>query len=124
MTSISLRHFVRSLRHAWHGFQRALATENSFRIHIAVAILVTVLIVLLDFTRTEMAILVMLMATILILELVNTMVERFVGLLEPRIHSYVGEIKDLMAAAVMIVSVGAVVIAVLLIWPKIAILLR
>lgn len=124
MTSISLRHFLRSLRHAWHGFKRALATENSFRIHIAFVVMVTVLIGLLDFTRTEIAILVMLMSTILILELVNTMMERFVGLLEPRIHSYVGEIKDLMAAAVLIVSVGAVFIAFLLIWPKIAVLIR
>jgi diacylglycerol kinase len=53
----------------------------------------------------------------LILELVNTIVERFVGLLEPRVHTYVAIIKDLMAAAVLIVSITAVIISCLVFFP-------
>ena len=67
--------------------------------------------------RTEAIDLVLVIASILILELVNTIVERFADLLEPRIHPYVHIIKDLMAASVVVAVVAAIVVGVLIFWP-------
>ena len=114
MTGISINQFRRSLRHAFHGFQRALASENSFRIHVFVALCVTIALFFVRLDRIDTAFIIFVMATILVLELVNTVVERFVGLLEPRVHPYVGVIKDLMAAAVLVMTVAAGAIGILL----------
>ncbi len=94
-----------------------MATEHSFRIHVLVAVLVVILILFLRLTRAEAALLTLLVSTILTLELVNTVVERFVDMLEPRVHPYVGMIKDLMAAAVLITTIAAVIIGLIIFWP-------
>ena len=114
---LSWSRLQRSVQHALRGFQQAVATEHSFRVHVTVASAVTILLVILQLNPIKTAIIVFVMATILVLELVNTVVERFAGLLEPRLHPYVGVIKDLMAAAVMVVTVAAVIVGWLLISP-------
>jgi diacylglycerol kinase len=114
MTGISISRFRRSFGHAIRGFQRALATENSFRIHVVVALCVSIALCFLRLDRIDTAFIIFVMATILVLELVNTVVERFVGLLEPRVHPYVGVIKDLMAAAVLVMTLAAIAIGALL----------
>lgn len=115
----SLSRFWKSFRYARQGLLRAMATEHSFRIHISVAVVVILGILLLKLTRAEAAILILLVSSILSLELVNTVVERFVDMLEPRVHPYVGIIKDLMAAAVLITSVAAAIIGLVIFWPYI-----
>lgn len=117
MTPIRFDRFWVSLRHAGRGLRRALAAENNFRIHVAVALTVVVLLLVLRVPRVELAVLILVMASILILELVNTIVERFADLLEPRIHPYVGLLKDFMAAAVLIEALAAAGIGLLILWP-------
>jgi diacylglycerol kinase len=117
MSYISPDKFRRSLGHALRGLRNALATEHSFRIHVFVAAIVIVLLLIFDLEPIQTAMVVMVLMTVLVLELVNTVVERFVGLLEPRVHPYVGIIKDLMAAGVMIVSVGAILVGLLIFIP-------
>lgn len=119
MSYISLRRFQRSFRHARHGLTRAIASEHSFRVHVLVAIGLTVFIFLVRLPRIEAALLILMMSSILILELVNTIVERFVDMLEPRVHPYVGLIKDLMAAAVLVSSIAAILIGLLILGPYI-----
>lgn len=113
----SLQRFWKSYQAARQGLIRAMATEHSFRIHVLVAVVVVILILFLRLSRAEAALLILLVSTILTLELVNTVVERFVDMLEPRVHPYVGVIKDLMAAAVLITSVAAIIIGLVIFWP-------
>lgn len=117
MTPYSFNRFVKSFRHAIHGFRQAFAAEHSFRIHVTVAIVVVWIILFLRLPRLETAILILLISSILSLELVNTVVERFVDILEPRVHPYVGLIKDLMATMVLITSVAAAIVGILILWP-------
>lgn len=118
MNPISLNRFWKSFRYARHGLGRALATENSFRIHVVVSVLVLAAVFFFHIPRLEAAVIILVISTILNLELVNTIVERFVGLLEPRVHPYVGLIKDLMAAAVLITTIAAIIIGLLIFWPS------
>jgi diacylglycerol kinase len=43
--------------------------------------------------------------------------ERVLDLLQPRLNPYAGDVKDLMAGAVLLASIGASVLAVYLFWP-------
>ncbi|MBI3573115.1 MAG: diacylglycerol kinase family protein [Candidatus Kerfeldbacteria bacterium] len=117
MSPISLRRFWKSLRYALQGLQRAADGENSFRLHALIAVFVVIAILVFQVHRLEAAILILVISSILTLELVNTVVEKFSGMLEPRIHPYVGLIKDFMAGAVLLMSIAAVTIGVLILWP-------
>lgn len=106
-----------SLSHAWRGLLVAFRTERSFRIQVAGALVVFLVMVLIPFQAWERALLLLATASVLVLELLNSMVERLVDLVKPRMHGYVRDIKDIMAAAVLVVSLFAFAIAVLIVWP-------
>jgi len=59
-----------------------------------------------------------------VLELLNSAVERLVDLFKPRIHEYAEEVKDIMAGAVLMGSIGAAVVGVIVFWPHLAALYR
>jgi diacylglycerol kinase len=47
---------------------------------------------------------------VVLMEIINSAVERISDVLKPRIHEYVKEVKDIMAAAVMLSSLSAVAV--------------
>ena len=61
--------------------------------------------------------LLLLIVFVLSLELINSILERFVDVFKPRIHPMVEEIKDLMAGAVLIASLGALLVGLLIFVP-------
>jgi diacylglycerol kinase len=115
--NMNLREIRKSFQHAWDGLCIAFRDERSFRIQIAASLLVCIALILLPLERWERVLLLMATALVLVLELVNSMVERLVDLVKPRLHSYVKEIKDLMAAAVLVAAVFAAAIGVYIFAP-------
>lgn len=113
----SLREFTQSFSHAWRGLLLAFRTERSFRLQVAAAIGVLFLCLAVPFRGWERALLLLATASVLVLELLNSMVERLTDLVKPRMHAYVRDIKDLMAAAVLIASLFAAALGVLILWP-------
>ena len=67
----------------------------------------------------EAVALIIVMGMVLILELVNTIFEKIVDILKPRIHHYVEVIKDIMATAVLMASVGAAIVGIIIFYPYI-----
>lgn len=114
------RRFARSLRFAWNGLATLAREEQSFRLQLLAAAALTVLVFLFDLSRSETAILVVVAAFTLVLELLNGAVERLVDLFKPRIHAYAEQIKDMMAGAVLVSSVGALIVGILVFWPHVA----
>jgi diacylglycerol kinase len=95
----------------------AVSHEKNFRIEIAVAIFVIFLVLVFDIKSWEIIVIILMIMWVLILELLNTVLERVVDILKPRIHPYARLIKDLMAAAVLISSVVAIVVGVIIFYP-------
>jgi len=112
-----LRVFRRSLKHAIDGLIYAVAHERNFRIELLLASLVLILIFLFKVKSWEAIILILMIMWVLVAELVNTVMERIVDILKPRIHPYAHLIKDLMAGAVLISAVAAVVVGVIIFYP-------
>ena len=106
-----------SFRHALHGLYVVVKTELSFRIQLAIGIMVLILVVILPLMLWQRIILILLVAAVLILEVINSIFERMVDAFKPRLHPMVGEIKDIMAAAVLLASIVSAVIGILLFWP-------
>ena len=109
--------FGRSLRYAAKGIVVVAREEQSFRLQLVGAVAVTIMMFVLDLRTPEKALLTLAMVLVLVLELVNSIFERMVDILKPRIHHYVEDIKDIMAGTVLIASVGALLIGVLIFWP-------
>lgn len=114
---IFFKNLLRSFGHAWRGLILAFKTEQSFRLQIAAGLVVLVLVIIFPLRDWERVVLLLATAAVLVLELLNSTVERLVDLVKPRLHQYVKDIKDLMAAAVFVASFFALAIGTLVLWP-------
>ncbi len=114
---LSIRRLFKSFYYASRGIAVAWRSEQSFRIQVTAAICATALMAWLRVTLWQAIALILLIILVLTLELINSILERFVDVFKPRIHPMVEEIKDLMAGAVLIASVGALVVGLLIFMP-------
>ena len=111
--------WVKSARHAVSGFRYAFRHERNFRIECFVAMGVIVLSVLFPLATWERVFLLFMIGWVLGAELINTIVERIVDMLKPRLHPYARVIKDIMASAVLLSSIIAFIIGVLIFSPHV-----
>lgn len=91
--------------------------EQNFRVQSVAALISFALAAYFRITRTELFFLVLVSMLVLVLELLNTIFERFTDFFSPRLQAIAGTIKDIMAAAVLMASLGAFVIGILIFWP-------
>lgn len=108
---------VKSMRYAVRGLITVFRTELSFRLQTLAALVVIVLMYVFPLSQWQRVILFMLIGFVLTLEVVNTIFERLVDAFKPRVHPVVAEIKDMMAAAVLISSVLSLIVGVIIFWP-------
>lgn len=107
----------RSLLVALRGFWQVLRHEPAFKWMLAAAIVVVIGIVYFPTSRTENIALLTMVFAVLGLELINTVLERFLDFLRPDYDERVRIIKDLLAAIVLLVTIGAGVIGFFIFWP-------
>jgi len=93
--------------------------EQNFRIQMCVAVVVGVLAWIFSVGRIEGILLVVSICAVLGLELLNSAVEKFSDLMKPRMNMHVGTVKDIMAALVLLASLGAGMVGVLVFWPHV-----
>ena len=106
----NLRKLITSFRHAFRGLKYMLRNEQNFQVEILIGIFVVVLMFLFPTRKLEKIALFIVIFTVLVVELVNSMFERIVDILKPRIHPYAQLVKDITAAAVLLSSIGAIVV--------------
>jgi len=113
------KNIILSFRTAWKGVHTVLIQEPAFKYMLIVAVIVIGVMLYLPTSRDEKAVLLVMIFSVLILELINSVMERFLDFLQPAEDPRVRKIKDLLAAIVLFVSLGAVVIGFLVFWPHI-----
>lgn len=118
--------FVRGLRAsfraAWRGFLYVFHAERTFRVMVAAALCVFIGIGTLPLSSAERLVLLLVTGMILVLELLNTAVERLVDLVKPRLSAYVRDVKDVMAAAVLVASFFGLLVGVIILFPHLTLL--
>ena len=105
------RTLVNSFRYAWSGIRTVFHEERNFRLQIGAMLLALALGWFLHVHAVEMAILVLVSSIVLVLELLNSVIERVVDMVKPRLHPYVAEIKNIAAGAVLLAACMAIVVA-------------
>src|SRR3990172_2129360 len=117
-----------SFRHAFSGWWYMLRTQRNVWIHATISTLVFLAGLWLGLNRTEWAIILLTIALVWMAEFVNTALEAVVDLASPDLHPLAKIGKDVGAAAVLVGSVGAVIVGLLILgpplWAKVIILFR
>ena len=112
-----VKRFSKSLIYAFNGLKDVLIRENNFKIMLIVAVATLFAMFYFPTEHLEKAILLVMIFVVLILELINTVIERIMDFIHSGHHEQVRNIKDLMAAIVLIVSIGAAVIGLFILSP-------
>jgi diacylglycerol kinase len=112
-----LEQFKKSLQYAFRGLGYVIRHEKNFQNELVAAILVVIAMVYFNLAKWETILLFLVIMVTLIMELLNTVMERVVDMLKPSVHPYAKLIKDLMAAAVLVTSILAVVVGIIIFYP-------
>jgi diacylglycerol kinase len=109
---------INSFKVAHQGLRHAVVSQRSFQIQVVVGILVLLAAWIIEFNRIEWLILVITIALVLTAELLNTVVEVVVDLaVRERLLPDAKLAKDVSAAAVLLLSILAVVVGLILFVP-------
>ncbi|MFF2481987.1 diacylglycerol kinase family protein [Paenibacillus sp. NPDC058071] len=109
--------FMRSAALAWSGMMQAIRSQLHMKVHLVAAAVVIAVSAFLPLTRIEWAVLLLVIALVISLELVNTAIERTVDLASPDIHPLAKLAKDTAAGAVLLAAIVAIVIGLLILGP-------
>ena len=108
--------FLNSLKYAFAGLRQIFAEERNFQIHTFCGIVVMLVSTYkFHFSYVELAITLICIAMVLVTEIVNTAIENTWDHLEPNHHPVVKSVKDMMAGAVVVVSLFSAIVWILLI---------
>jgi len=117
---IEINRLGKSFKFALRGLSSVIQKEQNFRVHIIIAILAIFAGLYFNIYLWQWCLITLLIASVMILELLNTSFERLVDMFKPRLHEYAGEIKDMMSAMVLIAALASVIIALIIFVPYIS----
>lgn len=109
---------IKSFLNAFRGVRDALKSEHNLRIHFLVSVLIFVLAYFLKFSVIEFAILTLTVFFVIVLELINTIIEKVMNIVSPKISEEVRIIKDISASVVLFGAICSIIIGILLLVPK------
>lgn len=116
---IKHRTLINSFKYALEGLSFAIKYNQNIRIHIVIAILVTILSFFLKVNHFEIGILAIMILLVISTEMINTSIEEMTNLITNE-HSKEAKIaKDVAAGMVLITSLGSVAVGVLILLPYI-----
>lgn len=92
------------LRHCWRG-------ERSFRAHIVLGAMTLLAMGVICPPAIWWALVGLVIALVLAFELVNSALERLIDHLHPELHPEIGIVKDMASGAVLVISIGALIVA-------------
>jgi diacylglycerol kinase (ATP) len=108
----------RSFYFAFCGLGHLFRTQRNARIELAIGVIASGLAIWLHITAVEWAVLIVTIASVLILEGLNTAIEAAVDLASPEIHPKAKIAKDLAAGMVLIASIAAVLVGLFIFGPR------
>lgn len=101
---------AQSFNHAYRGMVYAVRTQRNMRFHVAASLAVLVVSLLAGVSKLELAALVLAIMVVFITEMFNTAVEFAVDLVTDEYHLLAKLAKDVSAGAVLVSSIGAVLV--------------
>jgi diacylglycerol kinase (ATP) len=110
---------LKSVRYAFKGLVILVKTENSIKLQLIIAGVVTIAGFYFNISTTEWLIQLIMIAMVMSIEGANTAIEHIADFVHPEQHPKIGLIKDVGAGAVFIASIVAIIVACVIYLPRI-----
>lgn len=117
MKKILMQHHI-SFKNAFSGLWWAITTQPNFRVHIALSLIALFLCTYLGVSPVEGAIITFTIVLGLSAEMINTALESMTDLITTEWRKEAKIAKDVAAGMMLTVAIGAVLVAVLILGPK------
>ncbi len=121
---MDFRRLTKSFKDAYNGMRYVYVNEQNFRIQLFASFLIILMMLIFDLSKGEVIVILFLVLLVLVLELLNSAIEKFLDVIKPRMHLQVALVKDIMAAMVLLASVSAVLIGLVVFLPHILALFK
>ena len=119
-----MRKLWHSIKFALHGIIYLVTTQRNAQFHLFSSCLAIVFGVWLNISNLEWAIVSLCITAVLGAEAFNTSIEKICDTLHPEIHPKIKTVKDLSAGAVLIISLGTLVVGLIIYLPKLITLIN
>ena len=106
--------FLKSFVYAFNGLSYAFKTQLNFRLHCFATVVVVLLGLYTKLNLVEWLFVTISTAVVMVLELVNTAIEKIVDFISPQQNPKAGVIKDVAAAAVLVASIMAMTVGLII----------
>ncbi len=110
---------IKSFSYAFNGIKYCFKNELNFKVQLFFAIVTVGLGLSFSLSITEWIIILFCIGIVLSAELFNTVIEIICNKIEPNYHCTIKIIKDVSAAAVLVLSVVSAIIGLLIFIPKV-----
>ncbi|MWC27492.1 diacylglycerol kinase family protein [Paenibacillus sp. MMS18-CY102] len=114
-----MRTFLQSARYAAEGIAHAIRTQRHIRFHLSATVLVCMAAAWVGLSPLEWAVLLMMCAVVISLEMINTAIELAIDRIGLERHPLAKAAKDVAAGAVLLAVLFAIVVGILLLGPPI-----
>lgn len=111
--------FLKGFIYAFSGIRDTFKTELNFRVHFFAVILAVFLGFVFSISAFEWLWIFLAIALVMAMELINTAIEALSNLVSLEYHPLIKKAKDASAAAVLVVSVFALLIGLFIFVPKV-----
>lgn len=115
------RFSILSFRYAFEGLVAAFKEEPNLKFHFLAGFLVLIASFLLNISKSDWVVVIILIGFVIAVELTNTAIEAVVDGLIQEHHPSAKIAKDISAGAVLVAALTAAVVGILIFWPYLGI---
>lgn len=105
-----MKPLFQSFANAFNGLYIAFISQRNVQVHVAALFFISLTGYFLCFSKAEWIAVILISVMVISAELFNTALEKLCDRLHPEIHPEIKAVKDIAAAAVLLLAIGAVVI--------------
>lgn len=116
---IKLRRLIQSFKYAGKGIYYALKEEQNMKIHFLLSFVVLIFAFIFKISAYEAIALVLVISFVVAMEMINTVLERVMDIIKPRMHPYAKHVKDMLAAVVLVSALSSILVGLIIFLPKI-----
>lgn len=102
---------------AIEGIIYSVRTQKHMRYHLTAALAALLVSLVLDISRVEFILLCMAIILVLVTEMLNTAIETTIDMISEEFHPLAKIAKDIAAGVVLVASIGALILAYLILYP-------
>jgi undecaprenol kinase len=116
---VKIIRLFKSFGYAFRGLFKTFREEQNLQVQSIIGIIIVTLGFIFEIKPLEWCLIISVIFLVILMEMINSAVERIADALKPRIHTYVKELKDIMAATVMLSAILAIVVGLIIFIPYI-----